>query len=568
MVDYPLEVDPDNCALPDFRRAIKKITPLPNLDFKIRRANSLIEQIRGHAIKFPQTAADTSDFALSLSKLATAKHRFYEARRKKDKRLAQLDILEATAELAKYEFNSTKLKFGLLPSDQDAERAAVLDRAEAEMGKLQMQIAAARKKNEREKDDDIERLSRVFNDEDKPTFVWQLDFAEVFHRKNSNGFDFVMGNPPYSLAMSDADKTYLRSNYNTLHFKINLFACFIELGLRLLNSNSSAISFIVPNLLFANDSLSKLRLMMLQSTHVRELINCGDGVFPGVSVPTMLFIAAKNKTADDKKFVRIVLNAGKDLSGTHSFSAPQAQFLKAHNYVFETAVPEIARLLSKLKQRCRTLNEVLDVNQGVITGDDEKYLSDQKVSERFKPTIRGKDVGRYVTNYPKLFVEYSRAKLACPRTEDLFDVEEKILMRRTGDEPIASLDTRRCYNLHTLYSCRNKSNLSIKYLLGLVNSRLLKFIYRQRLGTEVDRTFAEIKIVYIRQLPIQVLDLAVSAHRVQHDTLVALVEQILSAKQSDAGADVCKLEQELDELVYTLYALTPSEIELVKGASK
>ena len=136
MVDYPLEVDPDNCALPDFRRAIKKITPLPNLDFKIRRANSLVEQIRGHAIKFPQTATDTSDFALSLSKLATAKHRFYEARRKKDKRLAQLDILEATAELAKYEFNSTKLKFGLLPSDQDAERAAVLNRAEGEMGQV------------------------------------------------------------------------------------------------------------------------------------------------------------------------------------------------------------------------------------------------------------------------------------------------------------------------------------------------------------------------------------------------------------------------------------------------
>lgn len=108
MVDYPLEVDPDKCALPDFRRAIKKITPLPNLDFKIRRANSLIEQIRGHAVKFPQTAADSRDFALSLSKLATAKHRFYEARKKKEKRLAQLDILEATAELAQYEFSAKK----------------------------------------------------------------------------------------------------------------------------------------------------------------------------------------------------------------------------------------------------------------------------------------------------------------------------------------------------------------------------------------------------------------------------------------------------------------------------
>ena len=88
------------------------------------------------------------------------------------------------------------------------------------MGKLQMQIAAARKKSEREKDDDIERLSRVFNDEAKPTFVWQLDFAEIFHRSSQGnealttllpdetrkekephagcyGFDLVLANPPY-----------------------------------------------------------------------------------------------------------------------------------------------------------------------------------------------------------------------------------------------------------------------------------------------------------------------------------------------------------------------------------
>ncbi len=137
MVDYPLEVDPDNCALPDFRKALRKITPLPNLDFKIRRANSLIEQIRGHAVKFPQAAADSRDFALSLNKLATAKHRFYEARRKKEKRLAQLDILDATAELAQYEFSATKLKYGLLPSDQDAERVAELAHAEAEMSAVE-----------------------------------------------------------------------------------------------------------------------------------------------------------------------------------------------------------------------------------------------------------------------------------------------------------------------------------------------------------------------------------------------------------------------------------------------
>ncbi len=275
MVDYPLEVDPDNCALPDFRKALRKITPLPNLDFKIRRANSLIEQIRGHAVKFPQAAADSRDFALSLNRLATAKHRFYEARRKKDKRLAQLDILDATAELAQYEFSAAKLKYGLLPSDKDAERVAELAAAEAEMGKLQMQIAAARKKGERDKDGDIERLSRVFNDETKPTFVWQLDFAEIFHRESRSsrresaltslldanpageklepthvgcyGFDLVLANPPYVRQEKIKElKPFLQNAYDCYTGTADLYVYFYELGRETPRSRRRALASSFP----------------------------------------------------------------------------------------------------------------------------------------------------------------------------------------------------------------------------------------------------------------------------------------------------------------------------------
>jgi len=33
-----------------------------------------------------------------------------------------------------------------------------------------------------QQDDALDRLAKTFDDEQKPTFVWQLDFAEVFHR--------------------------------------------------------------------------------------------------------------------------------------------------------------------------------------------------------------------------------------------------------------------------------------------------------------------------------------------------------------------------------------------------
>ena len=194
----------------------------------------------------------------------------------------------------------------------------------------------------------------------------------------------------------------------------------------------------------------------------------------------------------------------------------------------------------------------------------------------WKRTIRGKDIDRYRTSYPKLYVRYEPSELACPRTEDLFDVPEKLLMRRTGDSPIATYDDQRTYNLHTLYSCRNKSDLSIKYLLGILNSKLLKFIYQSRMGTEIGRTFAEIKIVYIRQLPIRTIDFTNPAEKQMHDELVALVDSMLELhKQINKAAfasekepierQIAATDRKIDQLVYKLYGLTEEEIRIVEG---
>ena len=447
MVDYPLEVDPDNCALPDFRRAIKKITPLPNLDFKIRRANSLIEQIRGHAIKFPQTAANTSDFALSLSKLATAKHRFYEARRKKDKRLAQLDILEATAELAKYEFNSTKLKFGLLPSDQDAERAAVLDRAEAEMGKLQMQIAAARKKNEREKDDDIERLSRVFNDEAKPTFVWQLDFAEIFHRSSRReeahtsllpdetrkekeptagcyGFDLVLANPPYVRQEKIKElKPFLENAYDCYTGTADLYVYFYERALKLLG-HGGVLSFISSNKFFRVAYGEKLRIFLREKTEIQTVIDFGDlPIFEATAYPCIV-VASNREPKAGHETRTLNVKSMEELSRftelTSTATAPRAQAsLGDDSWKLET--PLTLRLLEKIRRNGKPLREFVGtrVYRGITTGFNEAFVIDRATRARLiaedkssakliKPYLRGRDVNRWATKPIEQWLIFTR----------------------------------------------------------------------------------------------------------------------------------------------------------------
>ena len=49
--------------------------------------------------------------------------------------------------------------------------------------------------------------------------------------------------------------------------------------------------------------------------------------------------------------------------------------------------------------------------------------------------------------------------------------------------------------------------------------------------------------------------------------IIELVDQILDAKRTNPDADVCELENEIDQIVYSLYDLAPAEIAIVEEAA-
>ncbi|MBI2202006.1 MAG: hypothetical protein HYU43_08725, partial [Armatimonadetes bacterium] len=186
VVDYPLDVDVDSCERQSFREALRKLPALPNLDFKIRRANSLVDMIRGEPVPLGRLHSGR-DAQLVLNRLAAAKRGFYNADSVPEKRRLRFAIYEATAELAQIELTVARNDLGLIPDPANAEKVAELDRAQKEMGAVLAEIRAARKLKAADQDDALERLRDRFDDPQKPTFVWQLDFAEVFHRDRSAG---------------------------------------------------------------------------------------------------------------------------------------------------------------------------------------------------------------------------------------------------------------------------------------------------------------------------------------------------------------------------------------------
>ncbi len=115
----------------------------------------------------------------------------------------------------------------------------------------------------------------------------------------------------------------------------------------------------------------------------------------------------------------------------------------------------------------------------------------------------------------------------------------------------------------------------IRFLLGLLNSRLLSFLI-QKTSTPFRGGYIALNRQYIESLPIRALDKGKPADRSRHDRLVGLVDKLLAltpklrAAQTEAARQtlqnaVTATDQQIDALVYDLYGLTAEEIQLVEG---
>ena len=531
----------------------EKPKALPNLDYKIVVGNSLVSKLGDDIIDIDWTLNETSH-GLFGADLAKQKGDLLKKISKEQKEFfsPDSDKKKLAADIRKLKIDLLITQLELMISTKGIEKQPTGSGATiAKQTEIYLQTIGWK--------NSIKDLQKLKNKPELPLhfFDWKLDFPEVMNEQIAlkSGFDIVIGNPPYYLEVNLTLKNYYKTKFKTLHFKINLFACFIEQGFNLVNKNG-IFSYIIPNLLFANDSLKLARKYFLENSSPLFFMNLGDNIFQSATVPTMIFMTKMFTGVNSQVKIYSKVNNVENLTEDYFINSRES-ILTNYNYVIETSNPVIAKILRKIEASSDILEKHLDINQGIITGNDKKFLSENKESKIWKQTIRGKDILKYNSTLPKLFVKYSKDELACPRTIDLFETEKKLLMRRTGDSPVVALDESQSYNLHTLYSIRSKTKNAIELYLALLNSNLFKFIYQQKLGTEIGRTFAEIKIVYIRQLPVLK---KISGTK----KIISTVKKILSLKSDEK--DTISLEQEIDNLVYKLYELTYDEVKVIDPA--
>ncbi|MEO0219784.1 MAG: DNA methyltransferase [candidate division WOR-3 bacterium] len=175
---------------------------LPNLSFKIRQGDSLVEEIggvqislRGEIAKYiPRSIAD------KIKKLIDRKNDFFSGKYAADlKELEEIekleqeiftDILNQKIEDINKKITSFNNQIPQLKGQKNLYGEENKE-TKSKIKKLEDQI----KELEKEKD----RYEKVSNSlktkKQKDYFLWEIDFAEVFATKG--GFDIVIGNPPY-----------------------------------------------------------------------------------------------------------------------------------------------------------------------------------------------------------------------------------------------------------------------------------------------------------------------------------------------------------------------------------
>ena len=238
---------------------------LPNLDFKIMQGNSLLEQYKG------------------------------------------IDLSAVTGR--KEETEKTVTFFGNLVDDSRRQLCEKLDEYYAcpehtQKVELRKQIAEIVKQELVE-----QGITVDFGDIDLAAnsqfFLWHTWFHDVFSRPSKEGFDIVIGNPPYGAKYDNQTKRYYKNTYSTANSirglqkgSLDTYTLFIELGYNLLRRNGS-FAYIVPISLTSSESLTGVHRILMgncDSIYISSYAVRPKPVFENAVVNTSILLFQKTET--------------------------------------------------------------------------------------------------------------------------------------------------------------------------------------------------------------------------------------------------------------------------------
>lgn len=416
-------------------------------------------------------------------------------------------------------------------------------------------------------------------------FNWNEKFKSIM---DNDGFDVVIGNPPYGAEFSNNEKVFFYKSYEVSEYQLDSYILFLEKGIKLLKENSN-IGLIIPNPWLTNVRLKKLRNFILNSCKIFNIVYISQKVFKDAVVDTVIIIFQKEKSKNNRINNRIKIEIANDISlQGKKYNIEQLRWSNKDSNNFNIFMDDSSfKISTKIKEKCCVLGDVFEVRAGIEPYEvgkgkpkqtksivEEKiYNAEYKKDSTYKPYLRGSDINRYIVKWDsRHWISYGEC-LAAPRKPENFE-KVKIVIRQTGDSLISVLDTEKFLTMKNTHIILPTSDLDLKYCLCLLNSKLMTYYFRT-LNPEKGEALAEVKAEYVKQLPVK------RVSKENQQPFINLVDKMLSLneKLQEIGdkstmekekiqKEIQKTDNEIDELVYQLYGITEEEKKIIEESLK
>ena len=417
-----------------------------------------------------------------------------------------------------------------------------------------------------------------------------------------DGFNVVIGNPPYIQLQKDGGKLgtkYKDQKYSTFEKTGDIYTLFYERGISLLTDNGY-LCFITSNKWMRAGYGESLREYFTKM-NPKLLVDLGPGVFENATVDTNIIIVQKHANANEMK--GITLKSSDEGLSLEKNIKEKAEIIpiqgKTSWFIGSSAE---YRLKEKIERIGKPLKEWdVKINYGIKTGLNEAFIidtptrdrlvaEDPKSAEILKPILRGRDIKRYSYNwaglwlintgfdlnipkeYPAIFKHLKRFEEKAKKRDDQgqnwwnlracayyeeFEKEKIVYPNMTKYLPFL-YDDEKFYTNQKCFIITGE--VPLKYITGYLNSKIAQYWIKNNCP-ELQGGTRELSKIFIENLPIP--DIANSIVN-SVEKIVASVDDVLRIKKSNSKSDKYELEREIQICLYELYELTKKEIEIIE----
>lgn len=325
------------------------------------------------------------------------------------------------------------------------------------------------------------------------------DFFDVQWMFGENGFDIVLGNPPYvqiqKFSGQQCQKEWQAQNYQTFQKTGDIYALFIEKGVSLLKQHG-LLAFITSNKWMRAGYGKSLRNFLATKTQPLKLIDFGSyQVFDAATVDSNILITRHNVEKSTFNACTIQSN--------FIIEKPLADYFAENSQIMPLISGDVWVISSGTEQQIKAKIEAIgtplkdwdvNINYGIKTGFNEAFIIDTPTKERLcnedpksaeiiKPILRGCDIKRYSAKDAGLWLIFIPWHFPLHEDSSISGVSEKAEIAFVKEYPSIYQHLTKFKNE---LSARNKSETGIRY----------EWYALQRCAATYYDEFAKAKIVW------------------------------------------------------------------------